>query len=107
MVLQGEHFCFWGLELPIEYYHKPRSPKLKKEVMEELIGKPEDKGMQILLAHNPKYGKTYFEWGADLILSGHYHGALSVSANITAFHLLNICFFRRFAAETFTKGISI
>lgn len=64
MVLKGERFCFWGLELPIEYYHKPRSPKLKKEVMEELIGKPEDKGMQILLAHNPKYGKTYFEWGA-------------------------------------------
>ena len=76
MVLQGEHFCFWGLELPIEYYHKPRSPKLKKEVMEEMIGKPEDKGMQILLAHNPKYGKTYFEWGADLILSGHYHGGV-------------------------------
>ena len=76
MVLQGEHFCFWGLELPIKYYHKPRSPKLKKEVMEELIGKPEDKGMQILLAHNPKYGKTYFEWGADLILSGHYHGGV-------------------------------
>ena len=46
MVLQGEHFCFWGLELPIEYYHKPRSPKLKKEVME------------------------------DLILSGHYHGGV-------------------------------
>lgn len=76
MVLQGEHFCFWGLELPIEYYHKPRSPKLKKEVMEEMIGKPEDKGMQILLAHNPKYGKTYFEWGADLIMSGHYHGGV-------------------------------
>ena len=71
MVLKGD-----VMELPIEYYHKPRSPKLKKEVMEELIGKPEDKGMQILLAHNPKYGKTYFEWGADLILSGHYHGGV-------------------------------
>ena len=60
IVLKGERFCFWGLELPIEYYHKPRSPKLKKEVMEEMIGKPEDKGMQILLAHNHKYGKSYF-----------------------------------------------
>ena len=75
--------------------------------MEELIGKPEDTGMQILLAHNPKYGKPYFEWGADLIMSGHYHGALSASVNITVFHLLNICFFRRFAAETSTKVISI
>ena len=35
-ILKGNSICFWGLELPIEYYHKPRSPKLKKEVMEEL-----------------------------------------------------------------------
>ena len=72
-----------------------------------MIGKPEDKGMQILLAHNPKYGKTYFEWGADLILSDTITEALSASVNITVFPLLNICFFRRFAVETFTKGISI
>ena len=32
--------------------------------------------MQVLLAHNPKYGKTYYEWGADMILSGHYHGGV-------------------------------
>ena len=36
-ILKGNSICFWGLELPIEYYHKPRSPKLKKEVMEKLI----------------------------------------------------------------------
>ena len=33
-IFKGEHFCFWGLELPIEYYHKPKSPKLKTEMME-------------------------------------------------------------------------
>lgn len=75
-ILKGNSICFWGLELPIEYYHKPRSPKLKKEVMEKLIGKPGRNGMQVLLAHNPKYGKTYYEWGADMILSGHYHGGV-------------------------------
>lgn len=75
-ILKGNSICFWGLELPIEYYHKPRSPKLKKEVMEKLIGKPRRNGMQVLLAHNPKYGKTYYEWGADMILSGHYHGGV-------------------------------
>ncbi len=26
--------------------------------------------------HSPKYGDTYFDWGADLILSGHYHGGI-------------------------------
>ncbi len=29
-----------------------------------------------LVAHSPKYGETYFDWGADLILSGHYHGGI-------------------------------
>ena len=30
----------------------------------------------ILLAHNPKYADSYFEWGADVILSGHVHGGV-------------------------------
>ena len=72
----GDRFCFFGLELPIEYYRKPKSPRLHREEIEELIGRPETNGMQILLAHNPKYGKAYFDWGADMILSGHYHGGV-------------------------------
>ena len=44
--------------------------------MEELMGKPDPEAINILLAHNPKYGRTYFRWGADLILSGHYHGGV-------------------------------
>ena len=49
VVLAGNSFVVNGLELPLEYYHKPFSPK---------------------------YGRTYFHWGADLILSGHYHGGV-------------------------------
>ena len=44
--------------------------------LEELIGTPSKAGIHILLAHNPKYGNTYLSWGADLILSGHYHGGI-------------------------------
>ena len=51
-------------------------PKLTSEKMEELMGKPDPEAINILLAHNPKYGRTYFRWGADLILSGHYHGGV-------------------------------
>jgi predicted MPP superfamily phosphohydrolase len=29
-----------------------------------------------LLAHNPKYFKSYAAWGADLTLSGHIHGGI-------------------------------
>ena len=74
--LQGSDFVFHGLELPIEYYHKPNSPALSLTTMEELIGMPSQPGVHVLLAHNPKYGNTYFSWGADLILSGHYHGGI-------------------------------
>ena len=76
VVLAGNSFVVNGLELPLEYYHKPFSPKLTSEKMEELMGKPDPEAINILLAHNPKYGRTYFRWGADLILSGHYHGGV-------------------------------
>ena len=39
VVLAGNSFVVNGLELPLEYYHKPFSPKLTSEKMEELMGK--------------------------------------------------------------------
>ena len=30
----------------------------------------------ILIAHNPEFVKTYFKYGADLVLSGHFHGGV-------------------------------
>ena len=65
-----------GLEIPLIYYKKPFSPKLHIEEVRELIGEPEGDSLNVLLAHSPKYGNTYFDWGADLILSGHYHGGI-------------------------------
>lgn len=44
--------------------------------MEQLIGDRDEQAVNILLAHNPRYGDAYFGWGADLILSGHYHGGV-------------------------------
>lgn len=74
--IRGNKFTIYGLEIPMIYYRKPRSPVLKKEEVDKLIGKPEGDGFRILLAHNPGYGRAYFDWGADLILSGHYHGGV-------------------------------
>lgn len=76
MKLKGADFVFYGLELPVEYYRKPRSPYPLKEDLESMIGTPSDWGINVLLAHNPKYGDAYFHWGADLIFSGHYHGGV-------------------------------
>ena len=92
-------FIFHGLELPIEYYHKPNSPKLSLTELEELLGTPFMSGIHILLAHNPKYGNTYLSWGADLVLSGHYHGGiLRFGENHGARPARSISFFRRIAA---------
>ena len=76
MKIQGTDFVFCGLELPAEYYKKPKSPALSLTAMEELAGPVAQEGIRVLLAHNPKYGNTYFSWGADLIFSGHYHGGI-------------------------------
>lgn len=66
----------YGLEIPLIYYKKPFSPKLHTEEVRELLGEPAKDSLNILLAHSPKYGNVYFDWGADLILSGHYHGGI-------------------------------
>lgn len=74
--LKGTDFVFYGLELPVEYYKKPKSPYPDAEYIRKLLGSPNESGISVLLAHNPKYGNAYFEWGADLTLSGHYHGGV-------------------------------
>ncbi len=76
MNFHGTDFVFYGLELPREFYRKPCSPRLPLAKLEDLLGVPSREGIQVLLAHNPKYGGTYFAWGADLTFSGHYHGGV-------------------------------
>lgn len=76
MEIRGTDFIFYGLELPMEYYKKPKSPRLSISELDRFLGTPHMDGIHILLAHNPKYGSTYLSWGADLIVSGHYHGGV-------------------------------
>ena len=64
-----------GLEIPLYGYRHFGTRPLSKQVLEDRIGRA-GQGYQILLAHNPDYVKEYQAWGADLILCGHYHGAL-------------------------------
>ena len=74
LCLGGVKFVFYGLELPLTNYKKPFSPSLTQEALRGFLGEPEKDGVCVLLAHSPKYGNVYFQWGADLIFSGHYHG---------------------------------
>ena len=42
--------------------------------MERALGKPDEKRFSILQAHSPMFFEEYAAWGADLTLSGHFHG---------------------------------
>lgn len=74
--IKGEKIQISGLALPEEYYKKRKKAELSIKTMNRLVGKVSKENFHILLAHNPKYGDTYLEWGGDLILAGHYHGGM-------------------------------
>lgn len=74
--IKNQDIAVTGLELPYKYYAKGKKEKPEKREIIRLLGKPKKDCFQILLAHTPKYGKCYLEWGGDLILSGHYHGGM-------------------------------
>ena len=65
-----------GLEIPLEDYTRFYQNELRPEEIRERIGDCDREAFTILLAHNPSYMKEYLAWGADLILSGHFHGGL-------------------------------
>lgn len=66
----------YGLELPHKKYKKFEKQVVKKEDIEGLIEKPEETEYNIMIAHNPTHMDMYFEWGADLVVSGHLHGGV-------------------------------
>lgn len=71
----GKQIRVTGLEIPMKAYERFRRDRLKVREIEERIGKSKAV-YEILLAHHPGYTEVYQEWGADLILCGHYHGGV-------------------------------
>lgn len=65
-----------GLDLPQEYFQKLRVPRLTAAQIEALAGPRDPDSFQILLAHSPQFFPAYMNWGADLVLSGHFHGGI-------------------------------
>ncbi len=74
----GPDIRITGIDLGSRFYKKAlfhRLPEMKREYIEKKAGPvPEGSFFQILLAHSPLYFETYADWGADLSLSGHFHG---------------------------------
>lgn len=64
-----------GLEIPLYGYERWARNRLVKADLREKLGEAGE-AYEILLAHHPAHIPVYREWGADLILSGHYHGGV-------------------------------
>ena len=65
-----------GLDLPMPYYRKLIPKRLTPEELREYVGEADPEAFQVLIAHSPRFGDAYFDWEADLTVSGHYHGGL-------------------------------
>lgn len=75
--LLGEDVAVSGIDLRKKHYQKlflERPRPLKKDYLYTSLGKADEKRFQILLIHSPMYFKESADWGADLTLSGHFHG---------------------------------
>lgn len=79
----SDGYAIGGLDLPEYWYHKCWDKReLDKKTLSEIIKPPGqisggEKLFSILLAHNPEYFRTYADFGASLVLSGHIHGGIA------------------------------
>lgn len=74
--LDEDRIRITGIELPLSKYRKFRVQTLSAEEMKAMAGSGHGDDYEILIAHNPAFMKQYLNWGADLIVSGHYHGGM-------------------------------
>lgn len=73
-----ENVCIYGLDLDLKYFpklpYKNKKPFYTAQEMAKDLGEMDPLRYNIILAHSPRYFNAYAASGADLVLSGHYHG---------------------------------
>lgn len=103
LTVKENRISVYGLELPLDYYDKFFAQKLTAEEITGFVGERKN-DFSILLAHSPRYGKAYFSWGADLILSGHYHGGVVRFGENTGLVSSHLRIFPPFCCGEFKRG---
>lgn len=103
LTVKENRISVYGLELPLDYYDKVFSQKLTAEEITGFLGERREE-FSILLAHSPRYGNAYFSWGADLILSGHYHGGVVRFGENTGLVSSHLRIFPPFCCGEFKRG---
>lgn len=104
--IEGQQVEVSGLVLPYEYYGKGKSSSLEVKELNRLVGRESKEHFHILLAHTPKYGRSYLNWGGDLIFSGHYHGGMVRLPFLGGIISPDLRLFPRFCHGEFLQGDS-
>lgn len=68
--------CIYGVQIGKEFYKRFKLKNMEETYLKRILGEPEQRYYNILLAHNPDYFESYAAWGADLVFSGHVHGGI-------------------------------
>jgi predicted MPP superfamily phosphohydrolase len=69
-------YSFTGMSIGTAYFERYSIPDMETEYLKNLISSDQHGEFHILIAHNPFYFPNYLEWGADLVVSGHFHGGM-------------------------------
>ena len=80
-VMLRDDILLSGLYIDKEYYTKLIKRKMPDSYVTKHIPQLNDKSdlrFRILAAHAPQYMESYWKGGADLVLSGHFHGGVMV-----------------------------
>lgn len=100
---EKQQIILTGMELPKKCYQKFKRIALSQEDIETCVGKASQK-YQILMAHHPRYAKSYWKWGADLVLSGHLHGGVARIPFLGAAISPQFQVFPRYSGDYYREG---
>ena len=76
LCIRGIPIVIYGYDMDRFYYERFKRRFVSVSEMRSILGEPDGQAVSVLLAHNPAQMNTYFRWGADLTLCGHYHGGI-------------------------------
>ncbi|MBP5294853.1 MAG: metallophosphoesterase [Lachnospiraceae bacterium] len=72
--VRGGEILLSAADLPRRSYKAGPKKPLPEGYLEEKIGRKDARRFTVLLLHSPLYLEEAADWGADLTLSGHFHG---------------------------------
>ena len=102
----GQRIRVTGLDLDRRFYQKIGKRPMSQSDLAKLLGPGKCPEYHILLAHSPLYFKEYVQWGADLVLAGHFHGGTIRLPGLGGVMTPNYMFFPEYDRGFYQEGES-